>query len=134
MPDKCNDCTLETRVVSLEKSDEQHKATHREIFKRLNAVEKENAVQDERYKAIMDKLESMDKKNDALTIQLDSIEKSNAAQARTLDELNERGKSNKARLDELESKSGKRWEGLVDKAIWAVCAAVIAFLLGRLGL
>lgn len=28
----------------------------------------------------------------------------------------------------------KRWEAIVDKAIWAVLAAVIAFILARLGL
>lgn len=31
-------------------------------------------------------------------------------------------------------KPGKRWDSMVDKAVWAVLAAVIAFLLGRLGL
>lgn len=34
----------------------------------------------------------------------------------------------------LTGKSGQRWDNLVDKVIWAVCAAIIAFLLGRLGL
>jgi len=38
------------------------------------------------------------------------------------------------KVDVMEKKPGKRWDGLVDKAIWAVAAAVIAFLLGRLGL
>lgn len=28
----------------------------------------------------------------------------------------------------------KRWDGLIDKAVWAVAAAVIAFLLARIGL
>lgn len=35
---------------------------------------------------------------------------------------------------ELSGKAGKRWESMVDKAIWAVCAAVIAFLLAKVGL
>lgn len=34
----------------------------------------------------------------------------------------------------LESKPGKRWESMVDKIVWAVLAALIAFALGRLGL
>lgn len=38
------------------------------------------------------------------------------------------------KVDIIEDKPGKRWEGIVDKALWAVCAAVIAFLLGRIGL
>jgi len=38
------------------------------------------------------------------------------------------------KVDSLEAKPGKRWEAIVDKVIWAVCAAVIAFLLARIGL
>lgn len=40
-------------------------------------------------------------------------------------------------LQEQEScamKSGKRWDSIVDKAIWAVLAAVIAFVLAKIGL
>ena len=40
----------------------------------------------------------------------------------------------KESVQELKEKPGKRWESMVEKALWAVCAAVIAFLLGRLGL
>lgn len=38
------------------------------------------------------------------------------------------------KVDALEQKPGKRWEAVVDKIIWAVLAAVIAFFLGRVGL
>lgn len=34
----------------------------------------------------------------------------------------------------LEEKPAKRVDGLIDKIIWAVCAAVITFLLARIGL
>ena len=34
----------------------------------------------------------------------------------------------------LETKPVKRVDSLVDKIIWAVCAAVITFILARLGL
>ena len=40
----------------------------------------------------------------------------------------------KETVQELKEKPGKRWESVVEKAVWAVCAAVIAFLLGRVGL
>lgn len=40
----------------------------------------------------------------------------------------------KVSVQELKDKPGKRWESIVEKAIWAVAAAVIAFLLGRVGL
>ena len=34
----------------------------------------------------------------------------------------------------MREKPGKRWDAIVDKAIWAVLAAVIAFLLAKVGL
>lgn len=34
----------------------------------------------------------------------------------------------------LTTKSGKRWDAIVDKVIWAIFAAVIAFLLAKAGL
>lgn len=40
----------------------------------------------------------------------------------------------KADVKEINGKPGKRWDALVDKIIWAVAAAVIGFLLARIGL
>ena len=37
-------------------------------------------------------------------------------------------------VEELKDKPGKRWEGLVDKIIWAVAAALIGFALAKFGL
>lgn len=37
-------------------------------------------------------------------------------------------------VDELREKPGKRWEGLVDKIIWAVAAALLGFILAQIGL
>lgn len=37
-------------------------------------------------------------------------------------------------VQSLKDKPSKRWEGLVEKALWAVAAAVITFLLSRIGL
>ena len=39
-----------------------------------------------------------------------------------------------SKVDELEEKPAKRWDAVVDKIVWAVLAALIAFLLGRIGL
>jgi len=40
----------------------------------------------------------------------------------------------KADVKTLTDKPAKRYDSLVDKVIWAVLAAVIAFILGRVGL
>jgi len=34
----------------------------------------------------------------------------------------------------LTSKSGQRWDSLVDKIIWAVAGAVLAFIMAKIGL
>lgn len=39
-----------------------------------------------------------------------------------------------SRQEACDQKPGKRWDAIVDKAIWAVMAAVIAFVLARVGL
>ena len=39
-----------------------------------------------------------------------------------------------SKVDKLEEKPAKRWDNLIDKIIWAVAAAIVAFLLGRIGL
>ena len=38
------------------------------------------------------------------------------------------------KVEELEGKPGKRWEAIVDKALWAVVGGVIAFLLAQVGI
>lgn len=38
------------------------------------------------------------------------------------------------KVDDLEKKPARRWDAIVDKVVWAVLAAGIAFLLGRIGL
>lgn len=110
MPEKCTDnprdCPLVPRVEALERANEQHGSTHRELFDRVRELERLEGIQGEQYKNIMEKLDNLKASHD---------------------ELNRK-------LRELESKPAKRWESIADKAIWAVCAAVIAFLLARVGL
>ena len=40
----------------------------------------------------------------------------------------------KADVKSLTSKPGQRWDSLMDKIIWAVAGAVLAFILARIGL
>lgn len=57
-----------------------------------------------------------------------------AVMAEKMDSMNRSVDTLTSKVDEIENKPGKRWEGIVDKAIWAMAAAVIAFMLGRIGL
>ena len=38
------------------------------------------------------------------------------------------------KVDKLEETPAKRWDSLVEKAIWAVCAAFIGYVLSNIGL
>lgn len=70
MPGKCTDnprdCPLVPRMEALEQAGKQHAETHKEIFGRLNAVGRDNAVQDAHYKAI-------DTKPDELTVMVKEL-------------------------------------------------------------
>lgn len=107
MSEKCNEaCPMEPRISALEEANRQHSATHREMFARLGNLETQTAVQENKLDTIDDKLDD---------IQADN-------------------KSILQKVEAMEAKPGKRWEGLVDKAIWAVVGAVIAFLMYKAGL
>lgn len=108
MAEKCAEACPDLARLERQLKELQHQngEDHKEIRDRLSRMELTNAVQNERYDAILGKLDELSKKHDSLT----------------------------RKLGELEAKPGKRWESLAEKALWAVCAAVIAFLLGRLGL
>jgi len=51
-----------------------------------------------------------------------------------LDQIKEDTEEIRETVQVMRDKPGKRWDGLVEKALWAVCAAVIAFLLAKVGL
>lgn len=65
---------------------------------------------------------------------LQSLATSVAVMAEQIKTMNGSVQTLTGKVDKLEEKPGKRWESIVDKIVWAVLAAVIAFLLGRIGL
>ncbi|MDE6588799.1 MAG: hypothetical protein K2K53_00340 [Oscillospiraceae bacterium] len=94
------------------------------VASRVDALEREfdryRSNSTETHQRMFDRIGALEQGSTRLEAKLDSIEEK-------LDELS-------ATVKTLADKPAKRWEGLVDKAIWAVAAAVIAFLLGRIGL
>ena len=62
------------------------------------------------------------------------LEKENAVQNAHWKNVDEKLDELTIMVKDLSGKAGRRWESMMDKALWAVCAAVIAFLLGRVGL
>lgn len=87
---------------------------------RVEALEEVNRQHSATHREMFDRLRTLETLSAVQENKLDTI-------LNKLDEIT-------AKVDALESRPAKRWEGLVEKSIWAVCAAVIAFLLGRVGL
>lgn len=121
MPDSCNprDCPLVPRVEALESANKEHSQTHREIFRRLNDVEKETGEQGVTLKNIDEKLDRL--------ISWQEDQRDRFAKIDSIAELSQR-------LTSLEAKPGKRWDSVVEKVILVVVGAVVGLALVRLGL
>ena len=76
------------------------------------------------------RIKKLEAENDVLHQLATSV----AVMAEQLKTMNASVDSLSDKVDDLEKKPGKRWESMVEKVIWAVAAAIIAFMLGRIGL
>lgn len=90
------------------------------LVPRVEALEEANRQHSRTHEGMYDRLRALETHNAVQDAHYQAIDAK-------LDELT-------MMVKELSGKAGKRWESMVDKALWAACAAVIAFLLGRLGL
>ncbi|WP_300844054.1 hypothetical protein [uncultured Acetatifactor sp.] len=89
----------------------------RELEKDVNELRKQNSSSHER---IFDRLGELEKQEGIQLVQYEHI-------MEKLDQL-------AGDVKELKAKPGKRWEGIVEKAIGILVAAVLGFMLARLGL
>lgn len=91
---------------------------------RVDALEKEfdhyRGNSTNTHKQMFDRIGALEQGGAMLKAKLDGMDEK-------LDEITEK-------VNTLADKPAKRWDSLVEKAVWAVCAAVIAFLLARIGL
>lgn len=85
---------------------------------------------EERSKSNSHRLDEVEKRQD----NLDDLVSSVSILATKQEHVESDVKEIKADVKTLTDKPGKRWDAIVDKIVWAVLAAVIAFLLGRVGL
>lgn len=75
----------------------------------------------------LDKLEESTEAISRLATSMEVMAERQEQVANTVDKLD-------GKVTAMEQKPAKRWDGLVDKIIWAIVAAVIGFLLARIGL
>lgn len=100
-PDR--DCLGLIKATQLEKDFQEFKIenskSHQRIFDRIENLEKDNLIQGERYRVILEKIDIVTKKVEA-----------------------------------IEEKPAKKWESLSENVLWAIIAAVIGFVVARLGI
>ena len=110
MPDNCNnttmDCPMFHRIKALEKEINHNKEAHKEIYKKLEESHTDVALNEERIKQIKEDVEEVKKDT----------------------------KEIKKTVQEIKEKPAKRWDGLVDKAVFTLVGVVITYILARLGL
>ena len=75
----------------------------------------------------LDKLEESTQILNRLATSMEVMAQRQEQVADTVDKLD-------CKVTALENKPAKRWEALADKALWSVCAAVIGFILAKIGL
>lgn len=85
---------------------------------------------EQRSKSNTKRLDEMEKRQ----ADLETLTSSVATLAAKQETMEDDVKEIKADVKTLAAKPGKRWDAIIDKVVWAVLAAVIAFLLGRIGL
>lgn len=85
---------------------------------------------EQRSKSNMHRLEEVEKRQD----NLDKLTTSVSLLAEREERMENDVKEIKCDVKALAEKPAKRWEGLVDKLLWGVAGAVLAFLLAKIGL
>lgn len=83
-----------------------------------------------RAKSNTHRLDELERRQD----NLDALVSTVAVMANKQDRMENDVQEIKADVKSMAARPGKRWEAAVEKALWAVLAAVIAFMLGQIGL
>ena len=81
----------------------------------------------------LDKLEQEQEVIHSLAASLQVMAAEQKHQTEALQSVREDVSRLDGKVDALEMKPARRWDGLVDKAVWAVAGAVLAFLLAKVG-
>jgi len=85
---------------------------------------------EERAKSNSHRLDKLEESTEAINRLATSMEVMAERQEQVADTV---GKLD-SKVTALEEKPAKRWDGLVDKIVWAIAAAMIGFVLAQIGL
>lgn len=95
-----------------------------------NTIEHRLTEAEERSKSNARRIEEIEKRQDDLDELVSTVKVLAVREENVENDV----KEIKADVKSLTSKPGQRWDSLVDKIIWAVAGAVLAYILARVGL
>lgn len=102
-----------------------------------DGIEERLAAHEEGLKSCKRRLDVVEKQQDAIHDLAASIKVMASEQKHQTEAINLVRKDVtrlESKVDVLETKPAKRWDGLVDKLIWGVVGAVLAFMLAQIGI
>lgn len=82
----------------------------------------------------IDKLEQQTDAIQSLATSVEVLVKEQGHQTEAMDRIEKNVEKLDGKVEALEKKPVKRWDAIVDKLVWALLAAVVTFLLSRIGL
>lgn len=100
-------------------------------------VEERMAALEQRCKSNSHRLEHLEKQQEAiysLAASLQVMATEQKHQTETIKSIKDDVVRLEGKVDVLEAKPGKRWEGIVDKLVWGIVGAVLAFVLAMIGI
>ena len=100
------------------------------IEREMADLKAKQAAADEQHKTIFQRLDKQDKMIESVRMLATSVEKLAMKQDTMETKLGDLCTD----VDEIKSKPAKRWEGMVEKAIFTVVGAFVAYVLARLGI
>lgn len=101
-----------------------------ELEREISTLREKQAAADEQHKTIFRRLDKQDEMIDSVQRLANSVERLTLKQETTQNKVDSLCED----LDEIKSRPGRRWEGVVQNAIYAVVGALVMFVLTRLGL
>lgn len=127
------DCPLLPRVEVLEKLQEANSVTHKEIFRRLNDVEKENVAQEGKYNTLCQKLDGLDQRiDDKLTRLSQDLDSKFSDLGARIDGVSNKSDSglNKANseIDALKAEPGQHWKEIMKSILTSIGPAFILWV------
>lgn len=139
MQEKCiinpeRDCLGLIKAMEVERDvnelRKQNSSSHERMFERLGELEKHDGIQGVQYGNILEKLEDMTENLSELRVDNKEAISQIPPLVRRVDSLEQLSED----VNELKEKPAKRWESVVEKAIGILVAAVVGFMLAKIGL